>query len=90
MVRPGECPIAHFALERFVTGVLANVPSQLVRPRKLPAAVLPRADVGLFAGVSSKVSLQVARLGVALPAARVPARVGRQLPAGKAGFDDPV
>ena len=90
MIRPRECPVTHFALEGFVARVLADVPCQLVGPGELPAAVLPRADVRLLAGVGPQVSLQVAGLGVALPAARVPARVGRQLPAGKAGFDDPV
>ena len=49
--------VVHFALERFVTGVLSNVTGQFVTSCKLPAAILPRADVRLLAGVRPQVSL---------------------------------
>ena len=60
--------------------MLPHVPGELVGAGKLPAAVLPRADVRLLAGVCPEVRLQVGGLGVALAAAGVVARVGRQLP----------
>ena len=80
VVRPGEGPLAHPALERPVPGVLPHVPGQLIGAGKLPAAVLPRADVGLLAGVRPEVRLQVGGLGVALATARVLAGVRGQLP----------
>ena len=60
--------------------MLPHVPGELVGAGKLPATVLPRADVRLLAGVCPEVRLQVGGLGVALAAAGVVARVGRQLP----------
>ena len=45
VVRPGESLVAEVTLEGFVPRVLPEVPSQLVRPTELPAAVLPPADV---------------------------------------------
>ena len=81
--QPGECPVAHLALERLVPGVLPDVPRKLVRPSELPTAVFPGADVRLLSRVRPKVRFQVAGLGVALAAARVAARVRRQLPPGR-------
>ena len=69
MVGPGEGPLAHPALEWPVSSVLPHVPGQLIRPRKPPAAALPRAQVGLLSCVGSLVGLEVARLGVRLDAA---------------------
>ena len=80
MVRAGEGPLAHSALEGPVPRVLPHVPGQLVGAGKLPAAVLPRADVGLLTGVRPEVRLEVGGLGVALAAAGVLAGVGGQLP----------
>ena len=60
--------------------MLAQVHRQMPLPGKLPAAVLPRADVGLLAGVRPEVRLQVGGLGVALAAAGVLAGVRGQLP----------
>ena len=59
VVRTGERPLAHPALEGPVPRVLPHVPRQLVGSRKLPAAVLPRADVRLLAGVRPQVCLEV-------------------------------
>ena len=69
MVGPGECPLAHLALERPVPGVLPHVPGQLVRPGKPPAAPFPAAYVGFLARVRPLVGLQVARFGICLNAA---------------------
>ena len=80
VVRPGEGPLAHPALEGPVARVLPHVPGELVGAGKLPAAVLPRAHVRLLAGVCPEVRLQVGGLGVALAAAGVLAGVGGQLP----------
>ena len=80
VVRPGERPLTHPALERPVPRVLPHVPRQLVGAGKLPAAVLPRADVGLLASVRPEMRLEVRRLGVALAAAGVLAGVRGQLP----------
>ena len=80
VVRPGECPLAHPALEWPVSCMLPHVAGQLVGAGKLPAAVLPRADVRLLAGVRPEVRLEVGGLGVALAAARVLTSVGGQLP----------
>lgn len=49
MVGSGETPFAHFAPERFVTGMLAIMPGQLVRPRETPFTRRPRAPVWFFA-----------------------------------------
>ena len=43
VVRPGESLVAEVTLEGFIPRVLPEVPSQLVRPTELPAAVLPPA-----------------------------------------------
>ena len=86
--QPGECPVAHLALERLVPGVLPDVPSKLVRPGELPAAVFPGADVRLLSRVRPQVRFQVAGLGVALAAARVAASVRGQLPPGSTGSHD--
>jgi hypothetical protein len=48
--------------------VLPIVPGQLVRPRKLPSATLPTANIGLLSSVRSLVRLEVTRLGVGLDA----------------------
>ena len=69
MVGPGECPLAHLALERPVPSVLPHVPGQLVRPGKPPAAPFPAAYVGFLARVRPLVGLQVARFGICLNAA---------------------
>ena len=86
--QPGECPVAHLALERLVPGVLPDVPRKLVRPSELPTAVFPGADVRLLSRVRPKVRFQVAGLGVALAAARVAARVRGQLPPGSTSSHD--
>jgi hypothetical protein len=78
VVRTRESSIAEFAMERLVPGVLALVPRQLVRAGKPPAAVLPRADVGLLPGVRAQVGLQVRGLGVGLPAPGLVAYVQRR------------
>ena len=80
VVGAGEGPLAHPALERPVPRVLPHVPRQLVGAGKLPAAVLPRADVRLLARVRPEVRLQVGGLGVALAAAGVVAGVRGKLP----------
>ncbi len=59
VVRTRESSIAEFAMERLVPGVLALMPRQLIGARKTPAAVLPRAYVGLLPGVRAQVSLQM-------------------------------
>jgi len=48
MVGPGEGALAQMALERSVSGVLAEVTGQLIRTSKLPAATIPAAMVGLL------------------------------------------
>ena len=60
VVRAGEGPLAHLALERPVSRVLPGVPGELVRPGEPPAAALPAAHVGLLARVRPLVGLQVA------------------------------
>ena len=87
MVRSGESPVTHFALERFVTCVLSNVTGQFVTSCKLPAAILPRADVRLLPGVRPQVGLQVTRLCVAFAASGMPARVSGQLASRRPRFD---
>jgi len=80
MVGPGESSLTQLAVERFVPRVFPLVPGQLIRPGEPPAAVLPLADVGLLPGVGSQVGLEVAGLGVGLPAPRVVAAVAGALP----------
>ena len=79
MIGPGESSVAQFTVEGLVARVFALVTRELVTAREPPAAVLPLADVGLLPGVSAEVGLQVAGLGVRLPAARMLAGVGRGL-----------
>ena len=64
MITAGELPRAEMALERLGAGVFPVMPRQLVRPRKLPAAAVPRALVGLLTRVRPLVGLQVRALGV--------------------------
>ncbi len=78
MVGPREGPVAQLAVERLVAGVLALVPRQLIRAGEPPTAVVPLADIGLLPGVGAQVGLQVRRLGVGLPAARLVADVHRR------------
>lgn len=75
VVRSGEGPVAHLALEGPVSRVLPVVTGELVRPGKLPAAILPRALVRLLTCVRPQVGLQVRRFGVGLGASFVIARV---------------
>ena len=56
------------------------VPGQLIRPGEPPAAALPVADVRLLPGVGSVVGLEVAGLGVGLPAVVEGAGVDDHLP----------
>ena len=68
-------------MERLVPRVLALVARQLVRARKAPPTVLPRADVGLLPGVRAQVRLEMRGFGVGLPASFLVADVeGRRLP----------
>lgn len=69
MVGARECAFTEPALKGPVTGVFPVVPGEFVRARKLPAAFLPVALVGLFTGMRPEVSFQVGALGVALAAA---------------------
>ncbi len=46
VVGPGERPHAYPALEWLLSGVYANVPGELVRPREPPVAAVHRACVG--------------------------------------------
>ena len=80
MVGPGESSLTQFTVERFVPGVFPLMSGQLVRPSEPPATVLPLADVGLLPGVGPQVGLQVAGLGVRLPAPGVVASVAGALP----------
>lgn len=60
VVGPGESPLAHVALERPVSGVLAVMTREFVRARELPPATFPAAVVGLLTcgrkGVSQRIS----------------------------------
>ena len=78
VVRPGEGPVAHLALERPVARVLPVVPRQLVGSGEFPSAILPGALVGLLARVRPEVGLEVRRFGVGLGASFVVARVSRE------------
>ena len=71
MITAGESSITHVALERPDPCVFTRVPGQLVRPRELPPAALPVADVGLLARVRAQVGLQVRRLRIDFTTARV-------------------
>ena len=51
MVRSGEGSLAQAAVEGPVPCVLAEVAGQLIRPGKLPATALPRAQVWLLTSV---------------------------------------
>lgn len=75
-------PFTKSTLERSVSGVLPCVSGELVRSGKLPATTFIRADVGFLASVSSKVSLEMRRLGVGLGTALVRAVVDDLLPLG--------
>ena len=68
VVRPGEGPLTHPALERTVPGVLAGVPRQLIRPCKPPAAALEITNIWLLSRVRPLMGLQMAGLGVGLHA----------------------
>ena len=82
VVRAGEGPLAHLALEWPVPRVLPRVPGELVRTGKPPSASLPRAQVGLLPRVRPLMGLQVARLGIGLDAALDGAGVDDLLPLG--------
>ena len=56
------------------------VSSQLIRPREPPATSLPVTDIGLLTGMGPVVGLQVAGLGVGLPAVVEGAGVDDDLP----------
>jgi len=75
MVGPGKGSLTMRALEGLDASVLPHVPSQLVRPGKLPAAALPVALVGLLPRVGPLVRLEVGALRVHFAAARVAAAV---------------
>jgi len=75
VVGPGECAVAQPALERAVSGVLAEVPGQLVGPGELPTAPVPIALVRFFTCVRAQVRLEVRALCVSLAASRVTTRV---------------
>lgn len=80
VVGPGERAVAQPALERPVTGMLAEVPGQLVGPSELPTATIPIALVRFFTRVRAQVRLEMRALGVRLSASRVTTRVvGRRL-----------
>ncbi len=79
VIRPGECPVTHPALERPVTRMLPHVTRQLVRPGKLPSTLLPRAHVWLLSGVRPQMCLQVARFRVRLATTWMLAGVRGQL-----------
>ena len=64
MVAPRERPLTQVTLERFGPGVLAVMPCQLVRPRKLPPASLPGALIGLLSRMGPLVGFEVRALGV--------------------------
>ena len=64
VITAGKLPRTKMALERFGAGVFPVMPRQLVRPRELPAAAVPRALVGLLARVRPLVGLQMRALGV--------------------------
>ena len=80
VVCPGERPLTQHALEGPVPRVLSHVPRQLVGSRKSPAAVLPCADIWLFARVRPEMRREVGRLVVALATTGVLAGVSRQFP----------
>ena len=80
MVRPGEGSLTQFTLEGSVPCMFPLMSGQLVRPRKPPAATLPVTDIGLLTGVGPVVGLQVAGLGVGLPAVVEGAGVDDDLP----------
>ena len=71
VIGPCEGPLAHPARIRPNSCVFPHVPSQLVRPRELPSAALPLANIGLLPRVRSQVRLHVARLVVRLAAGGV-------------------
>ena len=66
VVRACKGPLTHPAGVRPHPGVLPHVPSQLVRPRELPPAAIPRAHIGLLPCVSSHVGFHMAGLLVDL------------------------
>jgi len=75
MVRPTEAAVAVTTFERFLSGMFAIMPRELVRPREPPRAALPRASVRLFARVRALVRLEMRALRVDLSAALVVALV---------------
>jgi len=48
MVGPGEGALAQMALERSVSGVLAEVTGQLIRASELPRTAFPHTLIGLL------------------------------------------
>ena len=60
VVTPCKSAITEVTSERFAARVFPQMPGELVRPGKPPAAALPRAQVGLLSRVRPLVSLQVA------------------------------
>lgn len=79
VVTAREHPLTEGAMKRSVTGVFPEVSGQLVRPRELPSTALPRAVVGLLAGVCPQVDLEMGALAVRLDAPGVRTGV-RRLP----------
>ena len=80
VVAAREGALAQLTLKRPDARVLAEVARQLVAARKLPAAALPGAVVGLLARVRPHVRLQVRALRVRLAALPVRALVDTALP----------
>ena len=63
--------LTDLTVEGLVSGVLAKVPSQLIRPGKTPSAVFPAAGIRFLPRVWAEVSLQVRAFGVELVTARL-------------------
>lgn len=65
MVRAWEAPVTVWALERFDSGMLPEMPSEFIRASKLPRATFPSAFVGLFTwGQNTEVGGQEWRLDI--------------------------
>ena len=79
MIGPRKGTVAHSTLKGTVTGMFSHMSRQFVGSGELPSAIFPIANVRLLAGVRPEVSFQMARLCVTLAAARMFARMRRQL-----------
>ena len=77
MIGTREMSVTEHAMERSVSGVLACVAREFVRPRELPPTVAPVTHVRLLARVCTQMGLEVGRLCVGLAAPRVLAAVAR-------------